>query len=300
MRSVKFYLLALLVVSIVSCQKGIDWSTPTGSGGTGGSGGSGGGSGTLLVKIVAITGADTMTTLYTYDSQKRLETDLMEGKTGGMYNKSYRKLFRDNDDRIIQIKQKIDQNGISSDTSITNYYYPSATSKEYSYSIMETGLMGLTTVDSTRYTYSGNNMVKNDHFMSSYLMGIQIAPPSLSQRFEFTYDGSGKVTEMKGYSSPPGTPGQPIELLATYTHTYGSLSIAGYYTSNAAQNYATGGMPTANHAFLSKTVIVSPTVPQANMTMNYAFVLGSNGMPSTSTLTKIPANEVTKYTYYYQ
>lgn len=295
------------IVVLASCQKEIslDVTAIPGGGGTGGggTGGGGTGSGALLKKIVAITNLDTVTTHYTHDSQNRIETELMEGKVMGNYYKSFKRFIRDGNDRIITVKQKIDQLGMpSSDTSVQVFYYPNGTSKDFTKSIMTQELMGLQNIDSTIYTYAGGNMTKTEAYMASYMMGIPLSPFSLVQRFENTFDASGHITEMKAYSAPPGTPGQPVELLATYTHTYGTMNIPSPYTTNAAQNYILGGSASVSTKALVKTVIVSPSVPQANMTMNYTYTLGANGRVATAQLTKVPvsgATEITKYTYHY-
>ena len=309
MKLLRLLTFAAVLFTFASCQKEISWDTnpPTGGGGTGGGGtgggGTGGGTGTLLKKIVSVTNSDTMTTYYTHDSQNRIETELMEGKVAGNYYKSFKRFIRDGNDRIITVKQKIEQAGMpSADTAVQTFYYPNSTTKEFTRSIMVMELMGLTNYDSTVYTYSGGNMTKTEGYMASYMLGIQIAPYSQMNKFENTFDASGSITKMMAYSAPPGTPGQPIELLATYTHTYGTNNIPNHYTTNAAQNYILGGNASKSTKELQKTVIVSPSVPQANMTMNYTYTLGANGKVATAKLTEVPVSgptEVTNYTYYY-
>lgn len=316
MKPLRLFAFCMLLFTVISCQKEIDWGTsPTSGTGTGnGSGGSGSGGGTggsgstgnLLVKDTAVTGSDSLITTYTYDSQNRLETELIVGKQLGMDYKSYRKLFRDAAGRISQIKQKIDQAGFpSSDTAVTTFHYPNATANEYDYSLMNSGeFFGLVTIDSTVYTYSGSNMTTNSHYMGSYLGGSLIMPASLSQKWDFTYDASGKVTKMVNYSNTSGTPGAPLDLVGTYTYTYGTLNFQGFYTTNGAQNYAMAGLPSGNTTQVATMTIVSPTTPQVDRTVSSSYILGANGKPSKVTQTAVtvtpPATRITVHTLYYQ
>jgi hypothetical protein len=307
-----------LTLALFSCQKEVDWGTPPsagtggsggsggGTGGSGGSGGSGGGTGNLLIKDVAVTGSETMTTDYTYDAQNRLETEFMSGTSGGMSMKSYRKLFRDAAGRIVMIKQKVEQGSFpSSDTAVTIYHYPNATTNEFDYSIMNTGgLMGMVTVDSVVYTYVNGNMASNSSYMSSYMGGVLMVPASLSSKWEFTHDASGKVTKMVAYSNLTSTPGAPLDLMATYTYTYSNVNFQSFYTTNGAQNYAMAGLPTGNLTQVASMTIVSPTTPQANRTISSTYTLGANGKPQTIKQTEVtvtpPATRITNHTLTYQ
>ena len=89
----KILLTAFLAgILLASCQKEVSFQS--GSSGNNGGNGNGNTSG-LLVKAVAVTGAETQTTIYTYDSQKRLETMSIKGTTGGIPVDSYHKYVRD-------------------------------------------------------------------------------------------------------------------------------------------------------------------------------------------------------------
>ncbi len=306
--------IGVLVLMMVSCQKEIDWSvnpsTGTGTGGSGGgTGGSGGGtgsSGTLLIKDVSVNGSETLTTDYTYDAQSRFETESIYGTSGGMSFKSYRKLFRDAAGRIVMIKQKVEQGTMpSTDTSITIYHYPNATTKEYDYSIMNTGaLMGMETIDSVVYTYSGGNMISNSHYMSTTMGGVQIIPSSLSQKWDYTFDASGKVTKVVNYSNLSSTPGAPLDLAATYTYTYGTVSFQAFYTTNGAQNYAMAGLPSGNPTQVQSMTVVSPGTPQVDRTITNTYTLGANGLPATIKQTEVivtpPATRVYNHALTYQ
>src|SRR5215217_2731823 len=100
-------LTAILALSLffVSCQKEVGVDSP---GNTGGNGGGGSATG-LLVKAVSVTDADTITTLYAYDNQKKLETEIMDGTSGGVTFHSYKKFERDGAGRISRILQVVEQ-----------------------------------------------------------------------------------------------------------------------------------------------------------------------------------------------
>ncbi len=128
----KKLLTALPVVAIFlfSCQKEVSFEISS----------AGNGNGDLLVKTVAVTGTETMTTLYTYDDQKRLSTITIDGVSGGMKTHSYQKFERDNAGRIVKVIQKVDMMGIPSDTAIKTMHYPNATTMDYDYSIHIMGM----------------------------------------------------------------------------------------------------------------------------------------------------------------
>ena len=244
-----------IVTLFASCQKEVSIDQSTNNGGTGGGSGTGSGNGSgLLVKTVAVTGSETQTTLYTYDSQKRLETMTITGVAGGMPVNSYHKFIRDNAGRIVKVLQKIEtMPGVSVDTAVKTFHYPDATTFNYDYTVhvmtMDMGGISIGTIDSAVYHYSGNKMTSYDQYMFSTMMpGMVMA----NSKYDFTYDATDRVTVMKMYSDA-ANPGGTMDLEMEWKYTYSSASINNVYISaNGAQNFALNGLPNTTNHFISK------------------------------------------------
>jgi hypothetical protein len=280
--------LPTITLFLFSCQKELSFDSTV-------SPGNGGPTGELLVKTVAVTGSETLTTLYSYDIQKQLESTTLDGKSGGMTIHNYKKLERDAAGRVIRILQKDDSNGISSDTSVNDIHYPNATTLEYDYSVTTMGLMGFSTTDSTEYSFSNGKMLNFTSFLSSPLLG---STSILASKYEFTYDGSGRVATLKMYSM--GTvPGGPLTHIADQIYTYASSVNSTWPPTNAAQAYLIFGMPNATNDAIAtlKFESMEPSVPSSNTTVTY--VLGAGNKPTAATYTSTDG-QVTKYTFYYQ
>ena len=63
---------------LVSCQKEIDWATGNGTGGGSST------TGDLLVKTESKSGSETVTTLYTYNTNKKLINEKITGLSQGI------------------------------------------------------------------------------------------------------------------------------------------------------------------------------------------------------------------------
>jgi hypothetical protein len=293
----------LAAILLASCQKEV--SLQTGSSGNNGGNGSGNTSG-LLVKAVAVTGAETQTTLYTYDSQKRLETMSIKGTTGGIPVDSYHKYIRDGAGRIVEVLQKIaDMQGVTSDTSVTTYHYPNETTMNYDYRIfvitMDMGGFSMSTIDSTVYSYTSDKMMSFHSFMSSSLAPGIIMSESKS---DFSYDASGNVTGMKMYSDI-SDPGGTMDLIADYMYTYAATSINQVYmTTNGAQNFALNSLPNITTNIITKMEMVSnATTPPMNVVITSSYVNGASNKAVSATVVSATTGQptqTTNYTFFYQ
>lgn len=265
-----------------------------------GSGGGGNGNGSTngkLVKSVDVTGNDTLTTLYGYDSQDRLQTMTIDGKSNGMDLHQYRKVEWDATGRVTRVLQYLVVNGMSADTARNNIHYPNATTMEYDYSVNTISMMGFTTIDSTVYTYSGGKMSRQLSYTSSPLLGL---PPIESTKVDFTYDGNGRVSALKLYGDLSASPtGGPLVHISTQTYTYGTSLNALPVSSNAAQNFWINGMPSTTNDAPSKIQIDDITAPANSITMNMTYVLGAGNKPLSATRTGTNG-QITKTTFYYQ
>jgi hypothetical protein len=288
-----------LMILVISCQKEISSDVnPGNGGGTGGPGGGGTGPGNLngkLVRTVSVTGTDTMTSVYTYDAQGRVETQTEDGSSGGMVLHNYKKFERDATGRIVRILQVIDQNGMAGDTAINIIHYPNATTMEFDYSVNTMSLMGMTTVDSTVYTFSGGKMLSSSSFMSSSFMGPTAFP---SSRMEYTYDAQGRVSLLKMYAVG-SVPGSPLSHIANQTFAYGPLLSPGHIPSNVAQKYFIGGFTNATDEAVNRHQIEDLSgTPGISRVMTWTFVTSGN-KAVTATMTST-SGQVTKYSFFYQ
>ena len=285
----KVWMACTAIIMLASCQKEVGFDSPGGGTGT---------TGELLVKTVAVTGNDTMTTLYTYDSQKRLETMTIDGTSTGMVMHSYQKFVRDANGRIIRVLQKIDQNGMASDTAINNIHYPDATTMNFDYSVNNISMMGFDVKDSSVYTYTGGRMTRISAYMSSPLMGPD---PIATTITDFSYDAFGNVSvlDMAADITTPGT----VEPVMKQTYTYGNSLYTSYMSQHAAQNLFLAGFPNAQSKAVTKMVMEDLTTPSNGFTLTTDIVTGAGNKPVSATATNTSGTQgttVTKYTFYYQ
>jgi hypothetical protein len=292
----KLTVLLMLSGILVSCQKEIldtDSGTPDPPGGGGSTTG-------LLVKSVGVTdNTDTLTTLYGYDNQKRLETETMDGTSGGMVTHSYRKFERDATGRISRILQHSVTDGVATDTSVNQVHYPNASGFDYNYTLTNISWSGFSVIDSSTYSYSGGKMMNVTEYLSSSLLG----PVGLqTSTFDFTYDGAGRVASIK-ISSTGSVPGGTMQPYMTESYSYGSTIDGVYSTNNGAQNYLLGGLPNAINDVVSKIQVqdLTGTSPGVNATVTMSYVIGAGNKPTSVVATTAGAQpSVSKTTYYYQ
>ncbi len=304
----KKLLTALAAITLfASCQKEISFDpnnpagTSSGGTGTGGSTGSG-----LLVKAVAVAGAETQTTLYSYDAQSRLETITTSGTSGGFPADSYQKFFRDGAGRIVKVLQKLaDPPGATSDTTVKTFHYPTTNSLDYDYSLsvqtLNLGGFSLSTTDSSAYTYSGGKMAS---YSSALFSSIAPGASTLNSRYDFTYDASNRVTGMKVYTDA-SNPGGTMDLDADNVYAYAATAVNTVYMStNGAQNLALNGLPSTGAGIIAKMVTTSSsTVPPTNLTITFTYVTGTGNKPTSGTALVTQTGQptqTTKYTFYYQ
>ena len=288
----RIILFALVAFVFTSCQKQVDWVTPS-TGDTTTTGGGTTPTGDLVVRSVSVTGTDTTTTLYSYDSQKRLQSFTSDGKAGGMATHIYNEYVRDATGRIVTTKQKSESFGITTDTIFTTVHYPNATTQDFSYTTAQVDLMGLISYDSTIAVYNSGKLAEIKNYQASFG-----SPYELLTNYQYTYNAAERViSQLSIYHNL--VPSQ--QDTTSYTYTYNNNVAAGhYYSNNASQNYLIHSVPNKGAFVQSKTTSTSNTMAMGNTTMTYTYTLGAGNKPTAFNLVITNPPVTTKVNLFYQ
>ncbi|RYZ61352.1 MAG: hypothetical protein EOO14_05275 [Chitinophagaceae bacterium] len=186
MRKLLFVLSAVAIVS-VSCQKENSLELPDSSPGTGGGNNATG----QLVRMVLVSGTDSLAYDFSYDVAGRL--GLIKASAAN-YNETIR-FQRDASGIIKNIIQK--NTGLLSggiDSVDTRYYY-NAAQGGYTAGVFEMDIQGATYIDSTTFTYDGSGKLSS---RTSYAGGIGV-PFELSSKLDYTLTAL-NMNSVKSYS----------------------------------------------------------------------------------------------------
>lgn len=315
MRLLPILCIGLLAITIVSCQKEIDWGTnPSngsgtggtggGTGGSGGSGGTTGGSnGDLLVKAVAVTAGTTDTNFIylTWDANKRLAQYKSTGKTNGIDASAQYDIIRLPNGDIQKIYSKpftaFPGMPVSIDSMVTEVHYQVGTSK-FQYAITTTYSSFLNSKDSVVFVYNTAGKVSTK---TTYKESIITGTMDISFKETYTYDANGNVTNVSAQMADPitGTMSNAGSTVMTYnTHkspwTIGDEAFIILSPENTSVNYTDKKVQSGNAGGgnVSGTVTGTLTNTQYN-----SFDRPSKG---TITTTPMPPGYIINYTYYYQ
>lgn len=311
MRLLPILCIGLLAITIVSCQKEIDWSvnpstgTGTGGGGTGGTGGgtSGNSNGDLLVKAVAVTAGTTDTNFIylTWDANKRLTQYKSTGKTNGFDANAQYDIVRLPNGDIKKIYSKpfapFPGMPVSIDSMVTDVYYQPGTSK-FHYAVTTTYTSFLNSKDSIVFAYNTSGKVSTK---TTYRESILTGTMDISTKETYTYDANGNVTTVSAQMADllTGTMSNAGSTVMTYnTHkspwTIGDEAFIILSPENTAVNYADKKVQSgaAGGGSVSGTVTGTLTNTQYN-----SFDRPTKG---TITTTPMPPGYVINYSYYYQ
>jgi hypothetical protein len=199
MKSFRYLFVALMGISMISCQKSYNPPDLVISGG----GGSGGGtsiSGPLLIKMESKTVGSSATSSreYEYDAAKRLirvlsrETD----QTGAKFSYYYR-YARDASGRITMIVTDIYAAGNPGvgfpDSVFINVHYPSSTGG-FDYTSYQINVSGVSFKDSSVYVYNSSGII----FDTQVYQAVAPSPFALAARQQYVYSGGNLIT-IKGY-----------------------------------------------------------------------------------------------------
>lgn len=249
----------------------------------------------LLVKAVGVTGNDTLTTLYTYDNKSRLETETSDGKSGGEPMHYYRRYTRDFTTRITQITEQLTKSGVVYDTTRTYVHYTDPIALEYDYTIFISTNSGLTTIDSTVYSFSDGQLDTTATFTSIPDWGIVSA---LSEMNHFIYNSEGNVLSRDLYSAV-SLQGDLI-FSKTFQYTYNGETDYLWYTANGAQNYLLVGVPNPLNQNISRLEITDQIGNAQDLSIITTLSFGPDQKADSGVVTVKPLNKITRYTFYYQ
>lgn len=290
MRKIFAALSVLVSIILFSCQKEIHFGNGNGSGG-----GSGGGTtGNTLVKTVSKTGTDSVVTVYTYNSNKKIInqkiTGIQQGTDAGNEYKYYR-----NTSGIITRYVQINANFISAgiDSVITIVHYDAASSR-YTSTVTDISLFGFTVTDSTVLVYdAAAKVTRTDVYQSIPLIGGY----DLSLKTKYTYAANGNVAQLDIYDATSGTDVLASTIKYSFDAKTSALNVSNMFINlNEAFAIGHGDWVSVNNA--TKVEIIDVTTPANSQTSNVTYTYNSNNRPATGVNTR--GTIVDNLFFYYQ
>jgi hypothetical protein len=271
MKKLLFYTLGLSSLVMVSCQKEISMET---GGNPGNGGGNGGNPLGLLVKLVAKSGGDSTVLNFGYNSDKKLTSLVTSGVASGTAIDLRERFVRNSQGIVTQtITKTADLAQFGLDSLITNVTYNTSTSR-YVSRVTVIDVMGIVIRDSVALGYDASGKVNvEEDFMDYGTAGGYVR----SSKNEYTYSGNN------------------ITVVKSSAYDDASSSYTEQFTDNFTYDTKTSPLILGNEAFavgyanwfssnnIIKSVIVDPTDPTANETVDVTIVYNSSNKPVTST-----------------
>lgn len=269
------------IIVFTGCQKEIDW-------GLGGSSG-----GDLLVKTVSKNGTDSVVTVYTYNSSRKLINEKMTGMSQGINAGNEYRYYRNGSGIIthyVQINPNLILAGIDSVVTYVNY---DAASSRYTSSVSELSLFGFTVRDSAAIVYSANGKVGQlDQYQKIPLSG---GGYEISARIKYTFDASGNMTQQDFYSVDPVTLAE--DLFSSIKYTFDTRPSAIRLDN---EGFAIGKPDLTSFNNAASVDFVDASDPANNFTISNVYTYNSNNKPATAVSTRNPGAIVNNISYYYQ
>jgi len=281
-------LLTVAVLVLVACQKEVNFATNNGSDG-------GNNSGSLLVKMVAKTGSDSLVNTYGYDANKRaIDIKTFGIDQGTPTNKEYR-IYR-NSAGIITQYSTIDADLVAQglDSFVTVVHYDASHSRYTSY-VISVNASGFILLDSSTYVYDGSgNIVEEDVYES---------PSGLNSDYYYT----GKV--IYTYSNGNITELDIHDVDQTGVETFSAKNVITYDSKTSPYHFGIEGFPLGHQEWVTPNNIAGETLSDSggaadNQTVSWVYVYNSEGKPASAVVTYVSANPsdnfVSNFSYYYQ
>lgn len=281
-------ILSIILLSLVSCQKEIDWATGSGTGG-----GSTSTSGDLLVKTEAKNGSETVTTVYTYNANKKLINEKITGTSQGMNVGNEVKYYRNAAGiltRYTQINPNLVAAGIDS---VVNYVNYNTTTSRYTSYVNDLTLAGFTVRDSVAIIYNAaGKVIQTEQYQKVPLLGPDY---DISVRIKYTYDATGNIIQQDFFSVDPVTLTEGAVSIIKYTY---DAKVAAIKFDNEAFVIGKGENVSAGN--VTKADFIDVGTPANGFVLTNVFNYNSTNRPSTCVSTKEPGAVVNNVTYTYQ
>ncbi|MFM9907916.1 MAG: hypothetical protein ACKVOW_01135 [Chitinophagaceae bacterium] len=288
MKAKLLIVIAVLGICISSCQKEISFD---GNGGP-----VTGTSGDLLTKIVAVSGTETNTTEYEYDSEKRLIREKITGTSQGTDIGNDLRVIRNASGIITATVQK-NQGSITQgiDSVLSIVYYNSSTNK-YTAVVSEISVGGFSVADSSSFVYgTDGKILRQDNYLVSQFLGPS---PVLSLVTDFSYGAAG-IIEMRQSASDFQNPGAPPIPTTIAKYSYDTkVSPLIIPNGEAAVILRIDFSATSNLSNYEFTDIANGGPSSFKLSAVYTY--NSKNKPISGVSTQIPGNKKTTFTYFYK
>ena len=294
MRVKLLFAIAIIALTVASCQKELSFDDNGGSGG--GGGGGGGTTGDLLAKVVSTSGGETIISEYEYDASKRLIREKVSGTFNGQ-NLGDDYFFVRNASGVItktvQKNQELILQGIDSAVAIIHY---NAATQQYQSRVADLSYLALTTIDSTVFIYDGSGkLVRSDDYISNAALGPDYVLFAIT---DFSYSASG-VTETRYSIGDPANPGAAPELAGKLNYEYDSKTSPLILPhGEAAAILRMDLVAVANATRYSYTDVINAGANNYDVT--YIYTYNSKDKPVSGVSTENPGNIVWNISYTYK
>ncbi len=278
-------LFTLSTLLLFSCQKEVDFANSNNNG-NGGNGGNGGNSGTLLTKLVSVSGTDSSSLIFGYNSSKKLITLDILAVSGGTNSLTQERAERNSQGIIQKLILKDDQYqqvGLDSVETIIGY-----SSGKYTYKLTSIDLGVLVYKDSVALISDGSGKIITERTFDDIGAGSY----DETSKTEYTYSGN-NIATIKYYSYDSGTSSYTLE--ETFTYDEYDNKISPMSISNEAFVFDSPELYSANNPTKSS---VSASGISENYSTTYTY--NSANRPLTASSTIQPGNMTATGTYYYQ
>ena len=281
-------IICILILSLISCQKEIDWAT--GNGGSTGGGTGGSSNGEFLIKANQVTNVtnDLNVLTFQWDANKRLLLYKSAGKVNGTVTDISYRITRLADGKIKNIVGKMSATAAFVDSIV---YFPHYTASRMDYVIdtQYTSILGPIR-DSMAFTYNASGqIIAKETYADIFGFLTQSAKET------YQYDANSNVTVIV-VLSPDGSGG--FQTASTVTHTYDGHKAA---VTMGEECYIVLGASNGSKNNLIKAVTAA--VGSTNYTGTFSsLVFNSSDRPTKADLsvTPIPPGYSMKLEYFYQ
>ena len=241
----------------------------------------------LLIKMVAITGNETLESNFTYDSRNHLLSEYQTGIENGVAVDNYKKYYRDTTGKIIKTAAKTKQNA---DTVYTAVVYDDYYTHTFLHTLSNFKIQGNTVRDSVVYVYDGNGNVGIQKIFRLKDTGLY----GLYEQHGYSYSG-GNLVVVKDFVDSSNT---SILIVAGIRHFTYDTRINPLKLNNEA--VLTGKPESASANNLIAIELENKLSAADNFKVENKLFYSNSRRPAYGTSIKSPLGIVTRITYYYK